>query len=135
MRRSYLLLPILLLIVTPGLAGTPGSFRGTVVQSPDKEKSAGRWIYVKGKNGMMRRVEISKAKVSYGESVPKTRREEVPDLSLEPGAEIRVIAEQESDGEWHATEIELLGSELDEFDHELPPGHPPIDSSRTNSKI
>ena len=135
MRRLDLLLTILLLIVTSALAGTPGSFRGIVVESPDKEKSAGRWIYVKGKNGMMRRVEISKAKVSYGESVPKTRREEVPDLSLTPGAEIRVIAEQESDGEWHATEIELLGSELDEFDHELPRGHPPIDSSRTNSKI
>ncbi len=130
------MLPIFVMLVTAAFAGTPGRFRGTVVESPTKEKVAGRWIYVKGRNGMLRKVEISKAKVSYDDSVPQKSREKVPDLSLKPGAEIRVTAEQDSEGEWRASEIELLGSSLDDYEYELPPGHPPIDPERgANSKI
>jgi hypothetical protein len=121
----------LLLLSTAMLAGTPGVFRGTLVQGPGKEKIDGRWIYVKGRNGLLRRVEISRAKVSYQKSVPNAKREKLPELALKPGTEVRVSAEQDTDGEWRADEVEVLGDDdgADEI-YELPPGHPPVDSSR-----
>lgn len=130
-RRISMLAVTLLLLSTAMLAGTPGVFRGMLVQGPGKEKIDGRWIYVKGRNGLLRRVEISRAKVSYQESVPNAKREKMPELALKPGTEVRVSAEQDSDGEWRAEEVEVLGDDngVDEI-YELPPGHPPIDPSR-----
>jgi hypothetical protein len=117
------------------LAGTPGVFRGTLVDGPGNEKIDGRWIYVKGRNGSLRRVEISRAKVSYMDSVPEGKREKLPESALKPGAVVRVTAEQDKDGEWRAEEVELLGDDEVEQMYELPPGHPPIDAERgMNSK-
>jgi hypothetical protein len=112
------------------LAGTPGVFRGTLVSGPGNEKIDGRWIYVKGRNGSLRRVEISRAKVVYMDSVPETKREKMPEAALKPGAVVRVTAEQDKDGEWRAEEVELLGDNEADQMYELPPGHPPIDPSR-----
>lgn len=86
-------------------AATPGSFRGTIVDNP---RAAKGWIYVQGRNGTARRVEISRAKVLYDEDVPAAERRPKPEEALVPGAEVRVTAEQDSDGEWHATQIEIL---------------------------
>lgn len=88
-------------------AGTPGSFRGTIVDGP--HDAAGKnWIYVQGRNGMARRVDISHARVSYDESVPTAARLAKPEEALIPGAEVRVTAEQGSDGEWRASQVEIL---------------------------
>lgn len=134
MRRLRLLTIVAFLLgSTIVLAGTPGTFRGTVVSSPGKEKIDGRWIYIKGRNGMLRRVEISRASVSYEESVPKAKRQALPELSLQPGAEVRVTAEQDSEGEWRAKEVEVLGEDDDDL-IELPPGHPPIDATRGHNR-
>ena len=129
-RRISMLAVTLLLLSTAMLAGTPGVFRGTLVQGPGKEKIDGRWIYVKGRNGLLRRVEISRAKVSYQESVPNAKREKLPELALKPGTEVRVSAEQDREGEWRADEVEVLGDDGADEIYELPPGHPPIDPSR-----
>lgn len=112
------------------LAGTPGVFRGTLVNGPGNEKVDGRWIYVKGRNGSLRRVEISRAKVSYMDTVPEGKREKLPETALKPGAVVRVTAEQDKDGEWRAEEIELLGDDDVDQMYGLPPGHPPVDPSR-----
>jgi len=84
---------------------TPGSFRGTIVDNPNGAKG---WIYVQGRNGTARRVEISHAKIEYGEDVPAAERRPKPEEALTPGAEVRVTAEQDRDGEWHATQVEIL---------------------------
>jgi hypothetical protein len=84
---------------------TPGSFRGTIVDNPNAAKG---WVYVQGRNGTARRVEISRAKILYDEDVPATERRPKPEEALTPGAEVRVTAEQDSDGEWHATQVEIL---------------------------
>lgn len=84
---------------------TPGSFRGTIVDNPGAAKG---WIYVQGRNGTARRVEISRAKILYDEDVPATERRPQPQDALTPGAEVRVTAEQDSDGEWHASQVEIL---------------------------
>jgi len=54
---------LLLLIFVSGLhAGPSGTFIGTLVSSSGNRPEA-LWIYVKSKNGIIRRVEISAAKV------------------------------------------------------------------------
>jgi hypothetical protein len=87
-------------------AGTPGSFRGTIVNGPH---DAGKnWIYVQGRNGMARRVDISHAQISYDDDVPAASRVPKPEEALITGAEVRVTAEQGSDGEWRASSVEVL---------------------------
>jgi hypothetical protein len=86
-------------------AGTSGSFRGTIVDGPSAAKG---WIYVQGRNGMARRVEIAHAHVAYDEEIPAAERRSRPEEALVVGTEIRVTAEQGSDGEWKASEVEIL---------------------------
>jgi hypothetical protein len=88
-------------------SATPGSFRGTIVDNPNAMKG---WIYVQGRNGSARRVEISHAKIAYDEDVPAAERNAKPEEALVPGSEVRVTAEQGSDGEWHAERVEILKS-------------------------
>ncbi len=97
---AYLFCAVLLLP-----SGVPGTFRGTVVRGPDPRPG---WIFVAGANQSLRRVEVSNATISYDESVPVAQRAKVPSKSLTPGADIRVTAEQDDQGEWRATEIEIL---------------------------
>jgi hypothetical protein len=87
-------------------AGTPGTFRGTVIQNPDGDKGA--WIYLLGRNGQVRRVDLAQSEVSYGESFPQRDRKKSARESLVAGAELRVTAEQGDDGEWRATHVEIL---------------------------
>ena len=106
LRIPFILLPLILASCATLLAGTPGSFRGTIVDAPGS--SGKNWIYVQGRNGTARRVEISRADVSYDEDVPQANRVKDPSEALVPGAEVRVTAEQGSDGEWTASTIEIL---------------------------
>ncbi len=90
------------------VAGTPGSFRGTVVQGPEKSDS---WVYVEGHNHSIRRVDVRAAKVHYDSEVPASeRRNPVPKV-LPIGTQVRVTAEQDDGGEWRATEVEILKRE------------------------
>ncbi len=96
-----------IVLATAAHAGTPGSFRGTIVDA----RHAGaeqNWIYVQGRNGMARRVEISRARVTYDEGVPAADRLGHPQDALTAGTEVRVTAEQGQDGEWRARSIEIL---------------------------
>jgi len=104
-RRFSILLSIFI-CTTVLTAGTPGSFRGTIVDGP--QSTGKNWIYVQGKNGMARRVDISHAQIAYDEDVPAATRLTKPEDSLAPGAEVRVTAEQDSDGEWKAARVEIL---------------------------
>ncbi len=113
MRRRVLTVFVLLLLAATVWAGTPGSFRGVLVESPNGSKRAG-WIFLKGRNGMLRSVEITKAHVTYEDAVPQKERLAKPEQALLPGVEVRVTAEQGSDGEWHATDIEILSKDHDD---------------------
>jgi len=99
---------ILLLAGVQTLSGSAaGIFRGFVVEAPPTEARSG-WIYVNSPNGMMRRVKVSRAHVYYARTVPLSLRQERPAKSLVSGTEVRVTAEQDGDGEWNASEIEIL---------------------------
>ncbi len=88
-------------------AGTPGSFRGTVVEGDQGSPREG-WLYIRSKNGSIRRVDISQATVGYDEAVPADQRKATAREQLVIGAEVRVTAEQGSDGEWRALRVEIV---------------------------
>ncbi len=107
LRHSSGLLWVILSLSAFVYAGTPGSFRGKIVEGPHAAAEKD-WIYVQARNGMVRRVEISHAQVEYDEDVPAARRSRNPQDGLKAGAEVRITAEQGSDGEWRASAIEIL---------------------------
>ena len=103
--RTALTLVVFLLLATLAYA-TEGSFRGTLITPPDTEPTQG-WLYVKGRNGLIRKVEVSHARVSYSED-PSTEGKQTAADKLEPGTEVRVTAEQDSTGQWRASEVEVI---------------------------
>lgn len=86
---------------------TLGVFRGKLVEPPPQHHRTG-WIFVQSPKGMVRQVEISKAKIVYGDDVPSLGRSSLPKGDLIPGTEVLVTAEQDDGGEWRATEVEIL---------------------------
>jgi hypothetical protein len=86
---------------------TAGSFRGTVIEGDRGSVSQG-WLYVRGRDGSIRRVDISHAVFGYDESVPPERRKASAREQLEAGADVRVTAEQGSDGEWRASRVDIV---------------------------
>ena|SRR5579863_1112034 len=105
--RSIRIVTFMAVVSALVCAGTPGSFRGTILDAP-AASSGTRWIYVQARNGMARKVEISHARVSFDETIPAADRHGDPADALLPGAEVRVSAEQGTDGEWKASRIEIL---------------------------
>ena len=109
-RRGHWLLESLflaLLLTSPSpLFATKGVFQGLVVEGTKRE--AGRYIYVAGRGGFMRRVNIQKCHVRFGADVPPSQRVASAAESLKDSAEVRVTAEQGRDGEWMASDIVIL---------------------------
>ena len=128
MRRAGLVLLTLCLMVLSSLATTPGTFRGVVVEAPAPSRIDG-WIFVKGKNGMLRKVEIKAAAVHYEDTFPAAKRKQSAKASLKPGIEVRVTATQAKDGEWHASEIEIMEPDADT---EMPSDPSPLTEVRTS---
>lgn len=108
-RRATQIGFILLLLACGLYAGPSGTFLGTLVSASGNHAEA-RWIYVKGKNGVIRRVEVSAAKVAYADSVPREQRTQPAASALQPGTEIRVTAAQDANGEWRASRIEITAA-------------------------
>ena len=100
---------LLLFANRPALAGTPGVFRGTVVPAPSQgpDPADAGWLYVEGRNHLVRRVALGRAVIVYGEEIPEKQRAAHPQLI--DGTEVRVTAEQDLHGEWHALRVEILG--------------------------
>ncbi len=111
-KRAWLAMLSILFLAVCTWAGTPGSFRGVLVNGPESQRHDG-WIFVKGKNGMVRRVDIAKAEVRYDESYPQEQRSSIPRVTLKPGIEVRITATQGKDGEWHATSVEIMEPDAD----------------------
>jgi len=86
--------------------GTVGIFQGLVVDGSSRD--SGTYIYVQGKNGNVRRVRVTGAKVYYADSVPASQRVKSAFECLQEHPEVRVTAEQAKSGEWKAKEIVIL---------------------------
>jgi hypothetical protein len=97
---------VLLISTLMTRAQTPGTFRGVVIHGPEITPG---WMFLKSPNGQVRRVGISRAEVVYTEGVPAKERQKQPASSIATGADVRVTAEQDKNGEWRAIRIEILG--------------------------
>ncbi len=95
-----------LLLTTFAFAGAVGVFGGRVV-SVSTERSD-HWIYIKGYNGLGRRVDISRARIAYSDQVPTNARALDPAEDLRPGALVEVTAEQDDHGEWRAQSVQIV---------------------------
>lgn len=109
MKRGCPLLLIcgVLLISLPGVA-VDGMFQGKVVDPPVDQPLKVGWIFVQGRNHMLRRVEVAHAIVVFGQQVPASQQHNCRMECIQPGQEIRVTAEQDSNGEWRAKRVEIL---------------------------
>jgi hypothetical protein len=106
-RWAFLLPAVLVALLLPLSAEISGTFRGIIVHAPTGEPTQG-WIYVAGRNGNLRRAEVSHAQVLYASSVPVHLRAKEPSRGLREGAEVRVTASQDGKGEWRASRVEIL---------------------------
>lgn len=86
--------------------GTVGIFQGLVVYGSSRNSAT--YIYVQGKNGNVRRVRVTGAKVYYADSVPVSERIKSAVECLQEHPEVRVTAEQAGNGEWKAQEIAIV---------------------------
>ena len=105
-----LLAPALAVLLTlPAVASTPASFRGKVIEFPTGKSLPSGLIFVMGRNGALRRVQVGSAHVSYDQHIPTKFRHKQPTQSLKHGADVRVEAEENGHGVWRARHIEILG--------------------------
>ena len=108
------------------VSATPGSFRGVIVRGPDANPG---WIWVKSVNGMLRKVGVEGAEVVYDDAIPHSAREHQPELSIKSGVEVRITANQDGDGEWRASKIEIL--KLKSAEPIIEPSHRNMDNVRS----
>jgi hypothetical protein len=97
-----------LLLCSALLYGSEGVFQGKIVDPPAAEAHRAGWIFVQGRNHMLRRVEVAHAEIVFGDQVPVSQRRKCKMDCLVAGQEIRVTAEQDSTGEWRAKRVEIL---------------------------
>jgi hypothetical protein len=109
--------------------GTPGTFRGEVVNPPQGERSLGL-IYLMGRDGNVRRVIVTRAAVVYAETVPTGDRVKPARSALVPGAEVRVTALVDArSGEWTASRVEVVAQQAAEPEDDAAEDEPSADEA------
>jgi hypothetical protein len=96
------------MVVVPIVFAVDGTFLGKIAAPPANEPSVKGWIFVEGRNQMLRRVEVAHAEIVYGEEVPASQRHNCNSDCLSAGQEVRITAHQDASGEWHAKRVEIL---------------------------
>jgi hypothetical protein len=97
-----------LLFLSSPLDAAEGVFQGKIVDPPMAAPHRAGWIFVQGRNHMLRRVEVAHAEIVFGDQIPVSQRRKCKMDCLAPGQQIRVTAEQDSSGEWRAKRVEIL---------------------------
>jgi hypothetical protein len=105
---GFCLLLWLMLFAPVSGHSTEGIFQGKVVDPPADQPVRPGWIFVQGRNHLLRRVEVTQAIITFGQQVPSSQRRKCGPECLEAGQEIRVTANQRPDGEWRASRVEIL---------------------------
>jgi hypothetical protein len=100
-----LTLELALSVICP--AAGRGSFRGRIASTAIEHQH--QWIYVEAGHRNLRRVDVSRASVRFGDTVAPNRRTAHPADSLARGAEVEVTAEQDNSGEWKASSVRIVG--------------------------
>jgi hypothetical protein len=98
-----------LLLSSSAVFAVDGTFRGKIADPPANEPAVKGWIFVEGRNQMLRRVEVAHAEIVYGEEVPASnQRHNCNSDCLVKGQEVRITAHQDASGEWRAKRVEIL---------------------------
>ena len=108
MRRRVAAIVLLLLGLSVANWAIDGTFQGRVIDPPTNQPVLQGWIYVQGRNHMLRRVEVSHAAIVFGANVPASQQHKCSMDCLSPGQEVRITAEQDRSGEWRAKRVEIL---------------------------
>lgn len=106
--RRAMAVGFLLLFLGVSALAVEGTFQGKIIGPPAQRSLDQGWIYVQGRNRLLRRVEVSHASIVFGENVPRSQRHQCDVSCLGEGIEVRVTAEQDSLGEWRARRVEIL---------------------------
>jgi hypothetical protein len=96
------------LLVSGSMSAADGTFRGRIVNPPASEKAVPGWIFVEGRNNMLRKVEVAHALIVFSEDVPVSQHGHCTSECLSPGQEVRITAYQDTAGEWRAKRVEIL---------------------------
>ena len=107
MRDGWVLLFLFLALPTSVLAAE-GTFQGTIVDAPRQAQAAPGWIFVQGRNRLVRRVDVTRATVVAAPGVLLGPSEKCGLDCLLVGQEVRVTAEQDGSGEWRAKLVEIV---------------------------
>jgi hypothetical protein len=98
-----------LLLSSPVAFAVDGTFRGKIADPPADVPAVKGWIFVEGRNQMLRRVEVAHAEIVYGDEVPASgQRHNCNSDCLIKGQEVRITAHQDASGEWRAKRVEIL---------------------------
>jgi hypothetical protein len=109
MRLLCWVLSIAFVVVgTPTAFAVDGTFSGKIADPPANEPVVKGWVFVKGRNQMLRRVEVAHAEVVFGDEVPASERHKCNPDCLSTGQEVRITAHQDASGEWRAKRVEIL---------------------------
>lgn len=108
MKCWVLCLIFIALFAVPSAIAADGTFLGKIVDAPANAPDTPGWIFVQGRNHMVRRVEVSQAEIIFGEDIPVSQRRKCGFQCLSSGQEVRVTAHQDRDGEWRAKRVEIL---------------------------
>jgi len=95
------------MLFSSAVFASSGSFVGQVVNGPNADAGK-KWVFVQSQKGATRKVEISSAKIVFDRDVPKSQRTAKPEDAVKEGTQVRVTATQDNDGEWKASEIQIL---------------------------
>src|SRR5258708_9605018 len=79
-----------LLIWVPTAFAVDGTFRGKIADLPANEPVVKGWIFVEGRNKMLRRVEVAHAEIVYGEEGPPSERPKCNSDCLSTGQEVKI---------------------------------------------
>src|SRR6478672_3050597 len=102
-------LALVLLMGISSAFAVDGTFVGKIADPPASEPAVKGWIFVEGRNQMLRRVEVAHAEIVYGEEVPaSSQRHHCNSDCLVKGQEVRITAHQDASGEWRAKRVEIL---------------------------
>ena len=97
-----------LLLSSPVAFAVDGTFRGKIADPPANVPAVKGWIFVEGRNQMLRRVEVAHAEIVYGDEVPASGQRNCNSDCLIKGQEVRITAHQDASGEWRAKRVEIL---------------------------
>jgi hypothetical protein len=107
MNRRAIAVLLLTLILSPlADAKILGVFQGKIIKTTTT-KSGKQWLYVQGKTGFVRKVDVAKAVVEYDDNFPTEARIAKPAQALTVSADVRVTAQQKHDV-WLADEVLIL---------------------------